>query len=254
MTKISKKIAFWLIPLAILLVLAGVFIHFSQSASVTATVNKSFEIDCTNPSVQSIEAQQPLLDSTLKEQLYSIPADEPKILAKVNDTEIKAIDVEMIAQMKAQNNAKTLKEDTKGVLTSKQIAELQKSINQLRHDTVEKMIDDELIYKDGISTGLSVSIDEAKNKAQQTLSSIEEMPTNAEARLQFEAYLCRNKLTANTFLTNPQIISGYQRSLTIGKVMSQVRNSVKGTDTTQEVAFGEYTKGLRSKATIKYYW
>lgn len=204
--KFLQKMSLW----GSLLLLASFAIVLVSHGFVRAATNSSI---CTQTDIQKAEAGVPLLTTSQ----VLIAKGEPAIVANVNGQSITAQELEMNVRVVQKNH----QQYASGTDIDPSLQSLVKqSVNQIRQDALNSMIDNTLMLQEGKHSGLTAPLSTVKTFMQNLLAHNDQLSQTDPARVQFEAYLCANNLTEESFLTNQIVIQGYQDSLTIGNVRS----------------------------------
>ena len=150
-----------------------------------------------------------------------IPAGEPRVVATVNGVPLCAVALELRVDGALANHRQTLQQVQQatpplppGALPPSVQANLRETPNQIRHDALTQMIQEELLFQEGKRLGLTASLSAAQAMARQQLQVYRSLPASNPARASFEAYLRANHVTEQTFVSDPGILQGYVRLMT----------------------------------------
>ncbi len=236
--------------LTLLLVGGALAAQRNQATPVQAASNGA----CGDPAVIAHFATMPILDPQAFAQTVTIPANEPAVVAMVNSDQITAVELEGRVSLAYKSHQETLKQLSADAPANMR-AELQKTPEQLRQDMLNKLIDERLFIQEARRLGISVSEAEARDEAQHQLQWFQSLPSSDPARDTFQAYLCVNNLDTSTFLTNPLVLQGYQRALTMRAVNQHIIATLpqdqQGDQEAVSKAITAYTQNLRKSAHIQ---
>lgn len=151
-----------------------------------------------------------------------IPAGEPRVVATVNGHALCAEALELRVAGTLANHKQALQQIQQespapppSALPPSVLANLRETPNQARHDALTQMIQEELLFQEGQRLGLTASLSAAQAMARQQLQIYQSMPASNPARVSFEAYMRANHVSEQTFVSDPGILQGYVRLLTI---------------------------------------
>ena len=192
---------------------------------------------CDSPAVRARIQANPLLYHVTPAPTVTVPAGEPAIVATVNGVSITAVELETRVQTALEVN-----EQAPGT-----------TVAQLRREMLYKLIDSILYRQEEQRLGVTVSVAQARQAAQQQMDIYAKMPAGSSARVTMDAYLCSNGLTPQNYTTNPQVIQGYQSALAQGELLrrgaSQITTLPPGIHSAQDA----YTRQLEQVANIHLY-
>lgn len=251
----NKRISVSILTALALLIAAGCLVYAARPQATTAaaagTSAASFAASwCTQPAIVAQVRLWPISAHPV------IPPNEPAVVATVGGENILATDLEaQVAAIQANNQYQlaTLPANAPAAVRAK----LLEPVSQIRHDTLIRLINERLLVQEGKRLGLYATVSQAQQAAQKALVANQALaPTNPE-RLQFEAYLCAYHLTEVTFVSNPEVIQGYQAALTIAAVRSHFlgRLSPSGIQTSaeREAALASYEQQLWASGQVHIY-
>jgi len=192
---------------------------------------------CGNPAVRARIQADPLLYHATPAPTVTIPAGEPAIVATVNGVSITAMELETRVQTALEVN-----EQAPGT-----------TITQLRHTMLYKLIDSILYRQEEQRLGVTISVAQARQAAQQQIDIYAKTPAGSPARVTMDAYLCSNGLTPQNYTANSRVIQGFQEALAQGKLLqrgaSQIQTLPPGVHSAQDA----YTRQLEQAADIHIY-
>ncbi len=170
---------------------------------------------------QSAACRQPAVASyvAMRKQAgnVTIPAGEPAVVAVVYGQNITAVYLETRVNLVVANDKLQLASAT-SPLPADVSAYLNKPVAVIRQETLASIIQDQVLIQTGKDRGLYVSVAAAHHYMQGLIASFKSLPASSTAAVQFQATLCENNLTTQTFLTDPTTTHSYQDGLTIAAV------------------------------------
>ncbi len=188
--------------------LGGVLLMMSRTATTVRTMASNST--CSLPSVKAAMNPALSLDPASRMKDFLVPAGKPSKYATVNGQVIWGYDVE------ARLNQRLALDK----VNSSQI-DSGKSMDQLRRDIINSMIDDDLLLQDAVHLGLVPAPASVEAQAQQQIKTFETMPTGSSAWAQFDAYLCENNLSISNYSMDPRVLSGYSNAMMIAADKNQ---------------------------------
>ena len=156
----------------------------------------------------------------------AIPAGEPRVVATVNGDALCADALEVRVQGILANHRQLLQQlqqsptggpggPPPGSLPPNILASLKETPNQVRHDALTLMIQEQLLYQQGKRLGLTATMSDAQAMARKTIQTFAIMPASSPGYAGFATYLRENHLTVQTFPNDPHVLQGYVIELTI---------------------------------------
>lgn len=192
---------------------------------------------CDSPAVRARIQADPLLYHTAPSPTVTIPAGEPAIVATVNGVSITAVELETRVQTALEVN-----EQAPGT-----------TVAHLRREMLYKLIDSVLYRQEEQRLGVTISVAQARQAAQQQMDIYAKMPAGSPARVTMDAYLCSNGLTPQNYTANSRVIQGFQEALAQGELLrrgaSQITTLPPGVHSAQDA----YTRQLEQAADIHIY-
>lgn len=179
---------------------------------------------CSQASVVSAERDVPLLDP--HEARIAIPTGEPKIVAQVDGKAITAQQLEMLVSLLERNHREFLAGNPLSSLPPAMKAVMAESPAQMRQSALTTLIERQLWLADGQTHDLYASPAQASSAAAHFEATAQSSVAIGDSRIQFQAYLCVNNLSATSFATDPRVIHSFQESLTITAAKSAVASSL----------------------------
>ena len=209
------------------LLIAGFFI-LRQHAQATPTGASSTA--CTSTATAGMVPPGVTLPVT-------IPAGEPRVVATVNGVPLCADALEVRVQGTLANHRQLLQQLQQSPvggpsgppptsLPPNILASLKDTPNQVRHDALTLMIQEQLLYQQGKRLGLTASMSAAQAMARQTIQTFEQMPASSPGYAGFDTYLRENHLTVQTFPTDPRVLQGYVVVLTIAAMRQHIQKGL----------------------------
>lgn len=232
----------------ILLVTVAVSNFASAASKNSSQIPDVFR--CNQPDIVAAEMGVPHLDFSH----VSLPQNMPKFAATVNGQEISSADLETqvkVVQFNHQAELAMLPTNASEAVRN----QLSTSVNKIRKDTLDEMVNDKLLLQEGIKTGKFASVSSAQSYIRNMLAFIQQSSQTNSTYIKFVAYLCANHLTEVSFLTNSTVISSYQESLTIAAVrnnyLQTLPQDVRQNPAKVNTSLSGYIQSLRQKAKIQ---
>lgn len=151
-----------------------------------------------------------------------IPAGEPSVVATVNGAPLCAEALELRVEGTLANHRQLLQQIQHqpygmppSALPPNILASLKETPNQIRHDALTQMIQEQLLWQQGKRLGLTASRVAAQAMARQSIQTFYKMPASSPGYASFAAYLRANHLNEQTFPNDPRVLQGYEVELTI---------------------------------------
>jgi hypothetical protein len=192
---------------------------------------------CDSPAVRARIQADPLLYHATPAPTVTIPAGEPAIVATVNGVSITAIELETRVQTALEVN-----EQAPGT-----------TVAQLRHEMLYKLIDSIVYRQEEQRLGVTISVAQARQAAQQQMDIYAKLPAGSPARVTMDAYLCSSGLTPQNYTDNPRVIQGFQEALAQGKLLQRGASHIQTLPPGVHSAQDAYTRQLEQAADIHIY-
>ncbi len=162
-----------------------------------------------------------------------IPAGEPRVVATVNGEPLCAEGLELRVAGALANHRQVLQQlqqtspaPPPSAMPPSVLASLRETPNQVRHDALTQMIQEELLFQEGKRLGLTVSLSAAQAMARQQIQIYHSMPASNPGRASFQTYLRINHLTEQTFVSDPGILQGFVRVMTIAVMRQHIQKGL----------------------------
>lgn len=192
-----------------------------------------------------------------------IPAGEPRVVATVNGDPLCAEALEVRVQGILANHRQMLQQLQQGppgatggepesALPPNIRATLKETPNQVRHDALTHMIQEDLLYQEGKRLGLTASMSAAQAMARQVIQTFAQMPASSPGRASFETYLRDNHLTVQTFPTDPRVLRGYAMELTIVAMRQRIQKGLPPNES-PTAGINAYTQHLWQTGNVHIY-
>lgn len=237
-----------ILAVGILLVTVAVSTFASAASKNTSPVPVAFQ--CNQPTIVAAEKGVPHLDFSH----VSLPKDMPIIAATVNEQGISSTELETQVKVVQFNHQEALAMLPTNAPEADR-NQLSVSVNKIREDTLNEMINDKLLLQEGIKAGKFVSVSSAQSYIRDMLAFIHKSPQTSSTYVKFIAYLCANHLTEASFLTDSTVIRSYQESLTIAAVRNNfvqaLPQDVRQNPGKVNSLLSDYVQSLRQKAKIQ---
>lgn len=193
----------------------------------------------------------------------TIPVGEPRVVATVNGVPLCAEALEVRVQGTLANHRQMLQQfqqsPTGGPGSPPQsslpptiLASMKETPNQVRHDALTQMIQEQLLYQQGKRLGLTASMSAAQAMARQTIKLFEQMPASSPGYASFETYLRDNHLTVQTFPTDPRVLRGYVVELTIVAMRQRIQKGLPPNES-PTAGINAYTQHLWQTGNVHVY-
>ncbi|MGB8344202.1 MAG: hypothetical protein WCD86_04920 [Ktedonobacteraceae bacterium] len=183
----------------------------TASATVPHVTASSMSAICKKSDIASAEVGVPRIDLSQ----VALPAGMPKVAAIVNGQDIPSAELEsQVAVIQANHKVELSQLPTNAPKDFR--SRLTTSTSEARREALDSIIQETVLLQKGIKNGEVASVSRTQSYMQMMLDSIQTSP----AYISFMAYLCANKLTKASFLTNSVVVHTYQDALTIGSVKS----------------------------------
>jgi hypothetical protein len=222
----------------------------AQAQPRTTTGSAQATINCASPAIQ---AAMPNVVPNVTAANVVVPAGEPAIVATVNGVPITARIFEAEAATMWQTNQRTRKTLPVDAPAAEQ-AVANASLSQVRQEALNYLITNHLWLQAGQQAGLQVSATQARAFMVSYENQTESLPADSQGRTTFEAYLCSRHESIQAYENDPQLIAGYQITLT----EAAARKAFLATLTpaqlaNQSAALQAHEQALWHAATIKIY-
>jgi hypothetical protein len=244
----NHKLTVVSIAVALIAVFTAVAVKFNvQQASAANNA-------CSTPSVVAELSRVPSLSVQGMQKRFPLLSGEPTTAASVNSVPIPAPEYNMFVTLTLANNSSAV-HSAPGEAPVGGI----KPVLQVKEEVLNHLIDEELLFQEGKHLGLVPSSSEVQAQANQDIKSLQSLSVGSQAYNMFEAYLCVNNLTTGSFASDPLVLQGFQRSLTVSAVEAKVYSGVvpssgqtsQAQQAARAQALATYLQALRSKASIK---
>lgn len=193
----------------------------------------------------------------------TIPAGEPRVVATVNGDALCAEALEVRVQGILANHHQLLQQlqqsptggpggPQPGSLPPNILASLKETPNQVRHDALTQMIQEQLLYQQGKRLGLTVSMSTAQAMARKTIQTFAVMPASSPGYAGFAAYLRENHLTVQTFPNDARVLQGYVIELTITAMRQHIQKGLPPSES-PTAGINAYVQRLWQTGTVRVY-
>jgi hypothetical protein len=203
--------------LLVALLVAGLLIWRQQQLAAQARVTAATCATSASATANNLVMLPPGVTLPIK-----IPAGEPRIVATVNGAPLCAMALELRVEGILANHRQMLQQiqhQPYGMppiaLPPNILASLKETPNQVRHDALTQMIQEQLLWQQGKRLGLTASRAVAQAMARQTIQTFYKIPASSPGYASFAAYLRENHLNEQTFPNDPRVLQGYEIELTI---------------------------------------
>jgi len=215
--KSNRKISLAIITVVVLSLASLLLLTQLKTASATVphVTASSMSAICKKSDIASAEVGVPRIDLSQ----VALPAGMPKVAAIVNGQDIPSAELEsQVAVIQANHKVELSQLPTNAPKDFR--SRLTTSTTEARREALDSIIQETVLLQKGIKNGEVASVSRTQSYMQMMLDSIQTESQTSPAYISFMAYLCANKLTKASFLTNSVVVHTYQDALTIGSVKS----------------------------------